>query len=68
MARGTHNDKVKIELGMKVSVRRSNRDRIGVVTRLEGDYVVVRWTSTELREEGEYYARRDEVTVLAGWL
>jgi hypothetical protein len=58
----------KIELGMKVSVQRSSRDRIGVVTRIEGDYVVVRWTGTELREEGEYYARRDEVTVLAGWL
>jgi FKBP-type peptidyl-prolyl cis-trans isomerase 2 len=58
----------KIELGMKVSVQRSNRDRIGVVTRIEGDYVVVRWTGTELREEGEYYARRDEVMVLAGWL
>ncbi len=62
------NEKVKIELGMKVSVRRSNRDRIGVVTRVEGDYVVVRWTSAELREEGEYYARRDEIMVLAGWL
>ena len=60
--------KVRIELGMKVSVRRSNRDRIGVVTRLEGDYVIIRWTSTELREEGEHYARRDEVTPLAGWL
>jgi hypothetical protein len=58
----------KIELGMKVSVQRSSRDRIGVVTRIEGYYVVVRWTGTELREEGEYYARRDEVTVLAGWL
>ncbi len=57
----------KIELGMKISVQRSNRYRIGVVTRIEGDYVVVRWTGTELREEGEYYARRDEVTVLAGW-
>ena len=61
-------EKVRIELGMKVSVRRSNRDRIGVVTRLEGDYVIVRWTSAELREEGEYYARRDEVMPLAGWL
>ncbi len=61
-------DKVKIELGMKVAVRRSNRERIGVVTRLEGDYVIVRWISTELRDVGEYYARRDEVTPLAGWL
>ena len=38
---------------MKVSVRRSNRDRIGVVTRLEGDYVIVRWTSSELRDDSK---------------
>jgi hypothetical protein len=62
------NEKVKIELGMKVSVRRSNRDRIGVVTRIDGDYVVVRWISAELREDSEYYASRDEIMVLAGWL
>ena len=62
-------DKVKIELGMKVSVRKSYRDRIGVVTRLEGDYVIVRWVSADLRYDGpEYCAHRDEVTPLAGWL
>jgi hypothetical protein len=61
-------DKVRIELGMKVSVRKSHRDRIGVVTRIEGDYVVVRWISADLRDDGaEYCARRDEVTPLAGW-
>jgi hypothetical protein len=61
--------KVRIELGMKVSVRRSNRDRIGVVTRLDRDYVIVRWISADLRDEApEYYASRDEVTPLAGWL
>jgi hypothetical protein len=31
---------------MKVSVRRSNRDHIGVVTRVEGDYVYVRLLNT----------------------
>jgi hypothetical protein len=62
-------DKVRIELGMKVSVRKSHRDRIGVVTRLEGDYVIVRWISADLRDDGpEYYARHDEVMPLAGWL
>jgi hypothetical protein len=62
-------DKVKLELGMKVSVRKSHRDRIGVVTRIEGDYVIVRWISADLRDDGpEYCARRDEVTPLAGWL
>jgi hypothetical protein len=57
-----------IELGMKVSVRRSGRDRIGVVTGLAGEYVVVRWTNSDLAETEEYHAHRDEVTPLAGWL
>ena len=60
--------RTNIEPGTKVSVRRSNQRRIGVVTRLEGDYVIVRWINTELREVDEYYARRDDVTPLAGWL
>jgi hypothetical protein len=58
----------RLEPGMKVSVRRSNRDRIGVVTRIEGGYVFVRWTHSELSETEEYQARRDDVTPLAGWL
>jgi hypothetical protein len=58
----------KLELGMKVSVRRSNRARIGVVTRTEGDYVFIRWTHSELGETEEYQAHRDDVTPLAGWL
>jgi hypothetical protein len=53
---------------MKVSVRRSSRSHIGVVTRIEGDYVFVRWTSSELAETTEYQAHRDDVTPLAGWL
>jgi len=57
-----------IELGMKVSVRRSAQQRIGVVTRVEGDYVVVRWINSDLGETAEYQAHRDEVTPLAGWL
>jgi hypothetical protein len=60
--------RANIEPGMKVSVLRSNQNRIGVVTRLEGDYVIVRWINTELREVDEYYARRDDVMPLAGWL
>jgi len=53
---------------MKVSVRRSNRDHIGVVIRLTGEYVVVRWTQSDLDEIEEYQAHRDDVTPLAGWL
>jgi hypothetical protein len=60
--------RVKLELGMKVSVRRSNRDRIGVVTGIEGDYVRVRWTHSDFAETEEYQAHRDDVTPLAGWL
>jgi hypothetical protein len=40
----------------------------GVVTRIEGDYVFVRWTYSDLGETAEYQAHRDEVTLLAGWL
>jgi FKBP-type peptidyl-prolyl cis-trans isomerase 2 len=60
--------RLKIELGMKVSVRRSSQNHIGVVTRVEGDYVFVRWTSSDLGETAEYQTHRDEVTPLAGWL
>jgi hypothetical protein len=62
------NRKAFIELGMKVSVRRSGRNLIGVVTRLNGDYVGVRWTNSDLGETVEYEAHRDDVAPLAGWL
>jgi len=64
----TDKQKANIELGMKVSVRRSNQYRIGVVTRLEGEYVIVRWTNSDLGETTEYCAHRDDVSPLAGWL
>ena len=60
--------KTKIELGMKVSVRRSSQNQIGVVTRIDGDYVFVRWINSDFGETVEYQARRDDVTPLAGWL
>jgi hypothetical protein len=63
-----YNDKASIELGMKVSVRRSGQNRIGVVTKLRGDYVILRWTNSDLGETAEYEAHRDDVTPLAGWL
>ncbi|MFY9694985.1 MAG: hypothetical protein WA776_10960 [Xanthobacteraceae bacterium] len=62
------NGKPVIEIGMKVSVMRSGQHRIGVVTRLQGDHVVLRWTQSDLAETAEYHAHRDEVTVLAGWM
>jgi hypothetical protein len=62
------NDKAGIELGMKVSVRRSGRNQIAVVTRVQGDYLIVRWTNSDLGETAEYEAHRDDVTPLAGWL
>jgi hypothetical protein len=61
-------DKTMIELGMKVSVRRSGQKRIGVVAGLQGQYVIVRWTNSDLGETAEYLADRDDVTPLAGWL
>jgi hypothetical protein len=66
MSGGTENP--IIEPGMKVSVRRSNRKLIGVVIRLQGDYVIVRWTNSDFGETAEYAAHRDDVTPLAGWL
>lgn len=60
--------KTRIELGMKVSVRRSSRNQIGVVTRVEGNYVFVRWMNSDFGETAEYQAHRDDVTPLAGWL
>jgi len=57
-----------IALGMKVSVRRSSQNHIGVVTRIEGEYVFVRWTNSDLGETEEYQAHRDDVMPLAGWL
>jgi hypothetical protein len=57
-----------VELGMKVSVRRRRQNRIGVVTRIAGDYVVVRWTNSDFGETAEYQAHRDDVTPVAGWL
>lgn len=65
MSRGK--EKAIIELGMKVSVRRSNQNRIGVVTGLEGEYVIVRWLNSDLGETSEYQAHRDDVMPLAGW-
>jgi FKBP-type peptidyl-prolyl cis-trans isomerase 2 len=61
------NEKATIELGMKVSVRRGSQNRIGVVTRVEGDYVFVRWINSEFGETAEYQAHRDDVLPLAGW-
>jgi hypothetical protein len=61
-------DAPNIELGMKVSVQSSNQNRIGVVVRRQGDYVIVRWTNSDLGETAEYHAHRDDVTSLAGWL
>jgi len=62
------NDNGSIELGMKVSVRRSGRIRIGVVIGFRGDYVIIRWTNSDLRETTGCEAHRDDVTPLAGWL
>jgi len=60
--------KKTVELGMKVSVRRSSQNQIGVVTRIEGNYVFVRWINSDFGETAEYQAHRDDVTPLAGWL
>jgi hypothetical protein len=52
---------------MKVAVRRGVLEHIGVVLRLEGKYVVVRWTQSEWPEL-EFRAHRDDVRPLYGWI
>jgi hypothetical protein len=61
-------NEANIELGMKVAVRRSGRNLIGVVTRVHSDYIIVRWTNSDLGDAVEYEAHRDDVIPLAGWL
>ena len=48
--------------------RRGVQDKIGVVVRLEDDYVVVHWTHAEQSEELEFRAHRDDVKPLDGWV
>ena len=57
-----------IELGMKIAVRRVGLEHIGVVIRLEGEHVVVRWTQSKWPEELEYLAHRDDVEPIDGWV
>ena len=64
---GMEDQKTIIESGMKVAVRRGVLEHIGVVLRLEGEYVVVRWTQSEWSEL-EFRAHRDDVKPLDGWI
>jgi hypothetical protein len=63
-----HSIAQKIEPGMKVAVRRGLHKYIGVVIRVEGEHVVVRWTQSEWLEELEFRAHRDNVKPLEGWV
>ena len=58
----------KIEPGMKVAVRRGVLEHVGVVMRLEGEHVVVRWTQSEWSDQLEFRAHRDDVKPLEGWI
>ena len=58
----------KIEPGMKVAVRRGILEHIGVVVRLDGEYVVVCWMQSEWPEELEFRAHRDDVKRIDGWV
>jgi hypothetical protein len=59
----------RIELGMKVAVRRGLMEHVGVVVRLEDEHVVVCWTqSKEWPDELEFRAHRDDVKPLDGWV
>jgi hypothetical protein len=59
----------RIEPGMKVAVRRGVLEHIGIVVRLEDEYVVLCWTqSNEWPDELEFRAHRDDVKPLDGWV
>jgi hypothetical protein len=58
----------KIELGMKVAVRRGVHEYIGVVIRVENEHVVVCRMQLEHLEEVEYRAHRDDVEPIDGWV
>jgi hypothetical protein len=58
----------KIEPGMKVAVRRGVLEQIGVVVRLDGDYVVVWCMQSEWAGELEFRAHRDDVKPIDGWV
>jgi hypothetical protein len=54
---------------MKVAVRRGVLEQVGVVMRLEGVHVVVRWTqSNGWPDEPEFRAHRNDVKPLKGWM
>jgi hypothetical protein len=57
-----------IEPAMKVAVHRGPRDKIGVVVRVDGNYVVVHWTHADNPDELEFRARRDDVRPLDDWV
>jgi hypothetical protein len=58
----------KIEPGVKVAVQRGAQDKIGVVVRIDGNYVVVHWTHADNPDELECRAHRDDVKPLDGWV
>jgi hypothetical protein len=58
----------KIEPGMKVAVRRGILEHIGVVVRLDGEYVVVCWMQSEWPGKLEFRAHRDDVKRIDGWV
>jgi hypothetical protein len=53
---------------MKVAVRRGILENIGIVVRLEGERVTVRWTQSEWPGELEFSAHRNDVKPLKGWI
>jgi hypothetical protein len=58
-----------IEPGIKVAIHRGVLEHIGVVLRLEGEHVIVRWTQpTAGPDELEFRAHRDDVKPLDGWV
>jgi hypothetical protein len=63
-----HSVERKIELGMKVAVRRGVHEYVGVVIRVEDEHVVVCWMQSEHPEEVEYRPHCNDVKPIVGWV
>ena len=59
----------KIQPGMKVLVHLGLVERIGVVSHIEDNHVIVRWVqSVDWSDELEYRAHLSDVVPLDGWV
>jgi hypothetical protein len=57
-----------VVVGTKVAVDTGPRERIGVVTRIDGDHVTVCLDHADWNEQPEVFVRCENVRPLKGWV